>query len=140
MTGTYSVKLGNTTVGTAVVEKQGLYYRFICNCDFSDKDIYTISVQSGAHCESLGVFIPVGKHYRLEKKIPVKYFPEKELHFLVTKKSTESGNQFIPLESDAQFQYLSKLKDARFQHLDGKYGVILCFERCCPPEEDAVRS
>ena len=137
--GTYSVKLGNTTVGTATVEKQGLYYRFTCHCDFSDKDIYTISVQSGAHCESLGVCMPEGKHYRLEKKIPAKYLPQKELHFFASRKSTETASQFILLENGAQFQHISKLTDARFQQLDGKYGVILRAEHCCPTAEDAVR-
>lgn len=138
MTGTYPVILGSKSVGAVTVVKQGLYYCFACNCTFPDNGIYTISAQCGRHYENIGICIPDGEHYKLEKKIPVKYFPQKEPCFIASRRSTESDNIFIPLESGGDFQHLSQLMDARFQYLDGKCGVNLHAENCCLTKEGAV--
>ena len=125
MTGIYRVMLEGTDVGTATIEQRGLYYRIVCNCTFTVKGIYTISIQNAEQSEYLGVCIPEGEYYRLVKTVPIKRFIKGNLRFFVTKKDETNEFRFIPIESGAQFGYLSKLMHAELKQIDSKIGVII---------------
>ena len=128
MTGTYRVMLGHSNVGAAIVERKGLYYHNVCNCVFPEKTIYTISVQSGEHCEYLGVCVPEGNRYKLEKSVPIKRFSANELLFSASRKNANKELVFVPIETGGRFSHLSDLMTAKFHFADNKQGVILCLQ------------
>ena len=86
MVGTYEIRLGSSSVGCVTVERQGLYYRFHCQCNL--KGMYRLVVSCGGKQEDLGTLIPSGGVFGLEKRIPVKRLGEGTPEFeLVTKES-----------------------------------------------------
>ena len=136
MSGIFPILSGDTTVGTASVEKQGLYYRFVCNCKFTDTGVYAISVRCGDHTERLGVCVPDGMQFKLIKRVPVNHFPQSEMLFAAVKKDAVSTEHFIALKTGGKFSHFADITDARFCCVDYKTGIILCSKSCCPTTED----
>ena len=124
MTGTYRVTLDNINVGTATVTQQGLYYRITCRCAFNEKGFYCISVQSGEHREYLGVCVPEGDSYILDKSIPIKRFPEKKLFFYASRKKKNSDRTFIPVKTGGDFSGLTELMNGKFESSKGENYIV----------------
>lgn len=124
MIGTYRVTLDNINVGTATVTQQGLYYHIVCNCTFRERGFYFICVQSGTNLENLGLCVPEGDHFKLEKKVPAKRFLENSLLFFATRKGERDTPTSIPIETGGEFPYLSDLTKGTFQNLKGKCSVV----------------
>ena len=76
MAETYDIKLDDSLVGTAQVEKQGLYYLFSCRCRLPEEGLYRIHVISGDKHEDLGICVPVDGFFGMDKKIPAKRLGE----------------------------------------------------------------
>ena len=70
MEGVYQVLLGGQSVGKMRVERQGLYYRFSCRCEFSGEVIYKLEVTCGDRTESLGIPVPEGGAFVLGDNRP----------------------------------------------------------------------
>ena len=124
MTGTYHITLDNHRVGTAAVTQQGLYYRIACQCVFKVKGFYCISAESGEHREHLGLCIPEGDRYILNKSIPVKRFPEKKLSFYASRKKENSEHTFIPVETGGEFTGLAELMNGKFESSKGSNYIV----------------
>ncbi|MBE6924023.1 MAG: hypothetical protein E7466_02120, partial [Ruminococcaceae bacterium] len=77
----YDIRMGRDVIGKVNVERQGLYYHFSCRCRLSGTVIYRVVVTGGGHSENLGVLVPVGDVFGLEKKIPVKRLGEGAFRF-----------------------------------------------------------
>lgn len=116
----YDITKNGQAVGTAAVEKDGLYYRFTCRCRGSG--IFHLRVSRGGKEESLGIPVPEGGEYRLRTRIPVSRFPAGEFRFFVEEPKKET---FVPVIPGQPFPYLSKLKNARYALRNGTAGVIL---------------
>ena len=89
MEGIYTVYLGKDPVGQVTVERQGLYYCFHCRCQLHSEVMCRVTVSSGGKHESLGILVPVGEHYLLTKKLPVKQFLSEKPEFWITPKKTQ---------------------------------------------------
>lgn len=124
MEGTYDILLGNEPVGKAVVERQGLYYRFDCRCKLSGTVIYRLSVESNGHHENLGVPVPVGEEFRLTTKLAVKKLGKGQFRFRVLPKHQKHESSFIPVYPEEPFAYLTRLQNAFLEVRDGQVGVV----------------
>lgn len=107
-------------VGRAQVEKNGLYYSFSCRC--RGNGVFRIRVSRGGREESLGIPVPRGNEYCLEKKLPASRFPEGQFRFFI---GQEQKERFVPVVPGQPFAYLSHLKNARYAVRDGIAGVIV---------------
>ena len=72
----YDITLDASPVGSAQVEKQGLYYRFSCRCKLPDNGFYRIHVICGDKREDLGICVPMGDAFGMDKKLPAKKLGE----------------------------------------------------------------
>ncbi len=72
MAETYDITFEAAPVGTARMEKQGLYYRFVCRCRLPEEGLYRIHVILGDKREDLGICVPVDGTFGMDKMISAK--------------------------------------------------------------------
>ena len=125
MVGTYDVKIGSETVGKMVVEKQGLYYRFSCRCSLSGKTVHSVAAVCGGNRVHLGICVPMGGQFGLEKKLPCKQFPGGKVEFLLIPRGAHQGRRFVPVYPEEPFAYMAKLKEAFLEIRDGQAGLSI---------------
>ncbi len=136
MEGVYDIYLGNEKVGKAQVRRAGLYYRFLCCCDLTGAVICRIMVRCGERVESLGVPIPCGDAFYLEKQIPISHFEERELSFFIGPRPTVAQDKWVPVKLDEPFCYLKELKNAVLEIRDGVMGLQIKSSDPVPPGSD----
>ncbi len=76
MVETYDITYDGAGVGSAQMEKQGLYYNFSCRCRLPDQAIYRIHVICGGNREDLGICVPMGDMFGMDKKLAAKKLGE----------------------------------------------------------------
>ena len=133
MFGLYDIFLGTRKVGKAEVSREGLYYRFRCNCDLPDGIIYRLLVTCGDITENLGIPIPNGDSFWLSTRLPVRRFPEGEPIFRAAPK--EQSNWF-PVSSEQPFPHLSALENAVLEERNGEMGILIS----APAPQDSDQS
>jgi hypothetical protein len=121
----YDIYMGKNVVGTALVEKQGLYYRFDCRCRLSGDVLCRVMAECDGHHESLGILVPRGSAFGLTTKLPVKRFGKGKLKFRVIPKHPSGLGTFIAVYPEEPFAYLSRLKNAFLEVRAGQVGVII---------------
>ena len=79
----YAVMYRGEQVGKLQMQKQGLYCRMQCRCQLPGDDIYRLKMLQGEDSIHIGVLVPEGDGFHLDKKIPAKRIPPGELSFVV---------------------------------------------------------
>lgn len=125
MEGCYGVKLGKDTVGKLEIQKAGLYYHFLCRCKMKDSAVYRLNIQCADDQIRIGVPVPDGTGYLLERKLPVKLFsgPVKDVYLSPMHETVEG--RFVPLSPEEPFGYIADLEKGFLSHRDGKIGVFI---------------
>ncbi len=119
----YEIIGSDIVVGTAQVKKEGLYYRFICNCTPPDKAIYRIYVSDGVNQWDLGICVPEDDGFVLKTRVPAKFFKIDNFSFSLI--PVKSNQTLTPVETDKPFEELEKLKTARFLVENGQPGIVI---------------
>lgn len=125
MVGTYDICLGIEPVGEAVVEKVGLYYRFSCRCRLRGATMQRIMVACGEKKVDLGICVPMGEQFGVDKKVPCKQLGEGKPEFFLTPRPQTHGGKFVPVYPEEPFAYMSKLKDAFLEIRNGQMGIVV---------------
>ncbi|MBQ7415529.1 MAG: hypothetical protein IJW14_00650 [Oscillospiraceae bacterium] len=125
MDGEYDIYMGKDVVGTAQVERQGLYYRFRCSCRLSGDTLCRVSVCCNGHHENLGILVPMGDGFGLTKKLAVKKLGKGAFQFRVLPKHRTGEWQFVPVYPEEPFGYLTRLQNAFLEVRNGQAGVVI---------------
>ena len=125
MVGTYDVRMGDRSVGTVKVEKEGLYYRFSCRCSLSGDVMCRLWMRSGGKETDLGLCVPMGDAFGTEKRLPVKQCGPEIPTFFLRPKQTEVRGNFIPLSPEEPFRYIHRLENAFLERRDGQLGIVI---------------
>lgn len=125
MDGIWDVYFEDKPVGTCRVWREGLYYRFNCRCDRVTEEICRLLLQCGEKTVDLGVLIPVGSGFGLDRKLSARNMPAGEPQFSVKVLHRQSDGRFIPVRESDSFAFLSALEKARFGKQNGEVGVFL---------------
>lgn len=125
MEGVYEIEMGGESVGQARVERQGLYYRFSCRCRISGEVICRVTVSCNGRTENLGVLVPMGREFGLEKKVAVKKLGRGAFRFRVGPKHSAQMSGFTPVYPEEPFAYISRLQEAFLAVQNGQVGVVL---------------
>ena len=96
MAETYEVIYQNESVGTAQLERKGLYCCFSCRCRLPDKGMYRIHVICGETREDLGICIPMDGMFGTEKRIPSKRLGEETPAFELVDKDWVPSTPAMP--------------------------------------------
>lgn len=121
----YEVLFGKDRVGKVQVLREGLYYRFFCRCRLSGDVVCRLAVRCGEKEENLGVVVPVGDGFGLDKRLPVKNLGEGEMTFFLMPKQERLEGKFIPIYPEEPFSYIARLKDAFLARQNGQIGVVI---------------
>ena len=125
MDGNYDIFRGNEKIGKAQVKREGLYYCFRCVCSLTGGVICRLTATCGERMENLGVLLPDGDEFRLEKRLPVSRFPTGELVIRAVPGNRDRAGFFAPVKPDEPFHYLSGLHSARMVRQGNQIGVLL---------------
>ena len=120
----YKITRNGESIGTARIEKEGLYYRFSCCCRLPDRDIYNIYVQSEIESRNLGVCVPRGRDFYLNTRVPAKHIGDGPFQFEARKREEKAGG-FYPVETAKPFARMDRLTESRCAVLEGKIGLII---------------
>lgn len=123
MDGEYDILMGKEVVGTATVERQGLYYRFCCSCQISGAVICRVMVSCNGHHENLGVLVPMGDGFGLTTRLSVKKLDKGPFQFRAMPKHQKSEGKFIPVYPEEPFAYLTRLQNAFLEVQNGQVGI-----------------
>jgi len=125
MDGSYSVRLGKKTVGKVQVSKQGLYYRFVCRCMHAGDDVHRLVVLCADQRVSIGVLVPEGDGFGLDRKIPAKQFLHAFTEFFIAPMHETVQGKFVPISPEEPFHYIAQLKDSFLIERQGRIGVMI---------------
>ncbi len=125
MSKVYDIYMGGETVGKVQVFQEGLYYRFSCRCRLCTDVMYRLIVSCDDMKEDLGICVPCGDQFGLDCRLPIKRLGYGKFRFSVVPKHTKLGEDFIPIDPQEPFTYLTRLKDAYLQKRNGKLGICL---------------
>ena len=129
MEGYYEVFFGRSAVGKVQVIRQGLYYRFICRCKLPGDGIYRLCVLCGESQNNLGVVVPEGTGFGLDKVIPAKKLDKGKPEFFLAPRHEPVSGLFVPISPEEPFYYIAKLKDAFLENRNGKVGVVILADK-----------
>lgn len=119
----YEVYLASKSAGKVQLIRQGLYCRVICRCQFSAEGVYRLYVQRDNGQENLGVVVPDGDGFYLDRKIPVKRIGEGPLRFVLSSGMPLASGTFYPISPEEPFLYIDRLKNAFLDSENGKIGI-----------------
>jgi hypothetical protein len=120
--GIYPVYLDNEPVGKVSVTRKGLYYHFLCRLQLPDQGVYRVCICCGDQAENLGIPLPEGRGFALEKSLPVSRLGRGKPNFFVAPKQQ---SRFVPIDPKEPFGALRYIKNARFQIRNGQPGLII---------------
>ena len=138
MDGLYDIYRGQEKIGKAEVKQEGLYYRFRCVCDLSGEVIYRITVSCGESTENLGIPIPSGDSFYLEKKIPVSHFSGQGVIFRAMPRHPQVPDMWIPIKPEQPFEYIDRLENAVAEQRNGEMGILIPSEDPVPQDNDQI--
>ena len=121
--GYYEVYLGNHAAGKVQILRQGLYCRVICRCRIDSDQVYRLYAVSEDSRENLGVVVPEGDGFLLDRKIPVKRLGNGKLRFVLSCGVGGLPGKFVPISPEEPFFYIDRLKTAFLQSERGKVGI-----------------
>ena len=125
MVGSYAVYLGDASVGTVTVEKQGLYYRFSCRCSFSGAGMQRLWLRSGGKDIDLGLCVPMDGGFGTEKRIPARQCGDGTPEFYLRPKNADTRGNFIPLSPEEPFRYIHRLENAFLERRGSQLGIVI---------------
>ena len=103
----YAVMYRNEQVGKLQMQRQGLYCRMQCRCQLPGDDIYRLKMVQGKDSTHIGVLVPEGDGFLLDKRIPAKRIPAGELHFVVrgSREPEEPEEPVIDIEAKEEITF-----------------------------------
>lgn len=119
----YDVFLDGNVAGVAHVKRKGLYYFFNCTCKLESKEIHRILLLCKKKEIDLGICVPNGEYFSLNKQIPVNKVQGEEFRFLVKKNSGVDSGIFYRVETEMPFAHISRLNQACFKKINGVPGI-----------------
>lgn len=121
----YDIFMGEEIIGSAEISKEGLYYAFSCRCSLTGDVPMTISVEGNQGNADLGLCVPMGTHFGIHTKIPIKKLGDRILNLQVRPKHRKIEGTFIPIRAEEPFQYIDRLESAFLAVKNKTVGVVL---------------
>ena len=84
-----------------------------------------VMVACGERKVDLGICVPMGDLFGLDKKVPCKQLGEGEPEFFLTPRPQHSSGKFVPVYPEEPFAYMRKLKGAFLEIRNGQMGIVI---------------
>ena len=136
MDGLYDIYRGHEKIGKAEVKREGLYYHFRCVCNLTGEVMYRVTVSCDENTENLGIPIPTGDSFYLDKKLPASHFVGTEPVFRAIPKHPQVSNIWMPITPEKPFEYIDRLENAVAEQRNGELGILIPDEGLIPQDSD----
>ena len=117
----YEIICNKEFVGSAQVEKEGLYYKFLCTCLPPNEEIHRITVSDGETVRDLGICVPGDGKFILTARVPIKYLKGDKLTFTLTSQKGMDNS----IDIGEAFTQLEELEAARLQITNGQPEIVI---------------
>ena len=121
----YDVTWENAVIGQVQLTKQGLFYHLQCVAKPGKLDKYRLVACAGDQTVDFGLCVPNDGKLSLFTRIPVKRFPQGNVHFLLRCSEPMKSGVFVPILPDEPFDCLDRLENARLAFREGVCGAML---------------
>ena len=121
----YEVFQDKQAVGTVEATREGLYIRFSCRCQPSDRDMIRLWMICGEQEIDLGLCVPMDGGFGTEKRIPAKQCGPGEPQFCLRHKDDTRRGKFVPLSPEEPFQYIHRLETAFLEKRGTRLGIVI---------------
>lgn len=112
----FDLPIGKESVGKAIVEKQGLYYKIRCRCVLPDSGIHRVQANGSAGTVDLGICVPMDTDFGLLTRIPVKTLGTQISRFWIISSKDIQPTKIVRIAEGEPFQYIAQLKNACLVH------------------------
>lgn len=120
----YDVMLNGDIIGSVRVKCEGLYTRFQCHCQLPDGQIYRLQLCCGEQKIDLGVCVPMGTHFGVNKMCKTRQIPDGDKVFHMIRASQSKSAKVVPVLTGHAFDGISMLESARLHFENGRYGIL----------------
>lgn len=117
--------MGDTLIGTAQVERRGLYYHIQVRCELAGGVMHKVLMCCDGREENLGILFPVDGKFGLSTRIPVKRIGEGKIIFRILPRHGSLSGRFVPLSPQEPFQYITRLKDSFLERRGNTTGIVI---------------
>lgn len=121
----FDVTYHGNIVGSVCTTREGLYTRFQCTCHLPDNEIYRLLMTCGEGEQDLGVLIPDGQQFAVNKRLQNKYITNKEMAFQIIPSSRQNNEKVFSISSDKPFDHIPMLEYARLSKQNGSYQIMI---------------
>ncbi len=119
----YPILHEDKVIGSARVERKGLYCHFTCVCRPAAPGRYHVYAKAGEWKLDLGLCVPEQGNFVLRTSIPAKKIPHGEMMFMLTE--CVEPISMVPLLPHQPFPQLMELKTARLVNQNGQQYISL---------------
>lgn len=119
------VWLNGEVAGSVCITKEGLYTRFLCQCRLPDNHIYRLSLSCNGQKTDLGICVPQGEYYTVNKIVKSRQIGDGEMCFQIIPTTEKTKDSFIPLLPNQPFDYISKIENMILCVDNDGYGVLI---------------
>lgn len=121
----YDVKFENRTVGSVSVVREGLYYRFSCQCNLTNAAVYRLVVSCNGRTTDIGICVPQVGGFGLQKRIPVKRVGEDRMQFHILPHDQVVPDTRVIVNPNTAFAFISELHRGSLRIEGGCYEILL---------------
>ena len=120
----YEVYYGKRPAGKVRIIRDGLYCRVICRCQLPEDQVFRLYAVWEDHRENLGIPVPEGDGFVLDKRIPAKRISRGDVQFMLASAvEADRRGQFVPIRPEEPFLYIERLNTAFLDSEHGKIGI-----------------
>lgn len=109
----YPIWYNGAQIGTARMQKCGLYMEISGVCKCPDEAFYRVCVQYSDRTIDLGLLIKENDFYYLRKRVAIKVLGNAEPLFAITSNHTETLYYPLSNRQAEPFEYLDKLRNCK---------------------------
>ena len=120
----YDVTLNGEIVGKVCATREGLYTRFQCHCQLPDAQMYRLHMICDGQKLDLGVCVPAGTQFGVNKSLQTKQIGDGEKKFCVVCALQNNSSDLVPVSTDTAFEAIFRLEHARLYRQNGQYGIL----------------
>lgn len=121
----FEITYNDVPVGTAAIEKTGLYWKIQCLCNIKSEAFFMVYATGREKSLCLGMLAPEKGKLALRRSIACKQLPLDIIRFHVAPKRPKEKIHFAPIYPEEPFSYLQRLKNSRLEVRQNIKGIAL---------------
>ncbi len=118
----YDVLKNGSVVGSATINKEGLYYYIRCSVQLPKPEFCRVTITDGTNTSDLGICIPDGNAFSCVSRIPCKRLFGTDFKFTI---SNQTERKSVPIEDGKPFAHLDKLSAAHLHIANGQPEIMI---------------